>query len=159
MDATSNSFCRSREGARSGAFCYLYLSCAPVKLTEELVWRLGRPLFLLPLCIHARSHFPFGARGHFLFLWHALFYPLFDALIHLVRRVRRMVAPARTHPIRSVVHARVFPCGEAKGRFCFRFPLVEKRGKKDDKHTRHIVVCHRSCRYFDRRIHPGGLRD
>lgn len=70
-----------------------------------------------------------------------------------------MVAPSRTHPIRSVVYTRVFPCGETEGRFYPWGPLVEERGTKDGKRPRHIAVCHRPRCRVNRRIYPGGVRD
>ena len=70
-----------------------------------------------------------------------------------------MVASSRTHPIRSMVYTRIFPCGEAESRFRPWFALVEERVQKDGKHTRHITVCQRPRRRFDRRIYAGGVRD
>ena len=77
----------------------------------------------------------------------------------MVYRVCRMVASSRTHSFRSMVHARVLPCGEAKGRLRLRPSLVAERNKKDGKHTRHITVCQRPLCCFDRRVCPRGICD
>lgn len=160
VDTTQDSFGRTRKSPRSGAFRPLFYSAVRLsELTEDLVWRLYRPLFLLPDRIYTRPYLPLSTRGPVLFLWHTIFCHLFNAPIHMVRCVCRMVASSRTHPFRSMVHSWIFSCGEAKGRLHSWSPLVDERSQKDGEHTRHITVRHRPLRCFNRRVHPGGIRD
>lgn len=58
-----------------------------------------------------------------------------------------------------MVHARVFPSGEAEGRLYPEFPLVEERSSQDGKYTCYTPFRNHSGNTFDGDIRTGGVRD